>query len=213
MFNPESPPELSVAQWFNATEPLLLGGLKGKVVMLVAFHMRCSGSLKHALPQAQRLARTFNSEEVAIIGLHMEFEDHKNMKPGLLEPFIKQEQISIPIAVDAPNGGGLPKTMDAYGMQGTPTLLLFDRQGRLRRHYLGAADDVRISAEIMALALEPPNAPREVSMAIEQQLASALIDPTGHEHEHSADCCGAHHDHGQDHDHTREQGRGCCDKH
>ena len=39
MFNPESPPELSVAQWFNATEPLLLGGLKGKVVMLVAFHM------------------------------------------------------------------------------------------------------------------------------------------------------------------------------
>ena len=55
--------------------------------------------------------------------------------------------------------------MAAYGMQGTPTLLLFDRQGRLRRHYLGAVDDVRLGAEIMALCLEDPKAPREVSMA------------------------------------------------
>ncbi|MGI9403637.1 MAG: peroxiredoxin family protein [Hyphomicrobium sp.] len=225
MLNPESPPELSVAQRFNAPEPLSLGNLKGKVIVLFAFQMLCPGSLKHALPQAQRLAHAFDSRDVAIIGLHMVFENHKDMTPELLEPFLKQEHISIPVAVDAPNGAGPPKTMEAYGMQGTPTVLLFDRQGRLRRHYLGAAGDARLAAEIMAFALEVPDAPRDVSRAIEQRLASALVDPEQHDHEHSGDCCGGHHDHGHDHahDHTHnhahdhahdhEHGKGCGDKH
>ena len=107
-FNPEKPPALEVAQWFNAPEPLTLKKLKGKVVVLVAFQMLCPGSLRHALPQAQRLARAFNGDEVAVLGLHMVFENHKDMTPSLLEPFLKAEHITIPVAVDAPNGSGLP---------------------------------------------------------------------------------------------------------
>ena len=120
----------------------------------------------------------------------MVFENHKDMTPSLLEPFIKSESITIPILVDEPDGSGVPKTMAAYGMQGTPTLLVFDRQGRLRRHYLGAVDDVRLGAEIMALCLEAPNAPREVSLAIEQRLADALVDPSEHQHAAWSRCCG-----------------------
>ena len=160
-FNPETPPELVTAQWFNAPEPLSLKKLKGKVVVLVAFQMLCPGSLRHSLPQAGRIARAFSTDEVAVVGLHMVFENHKDMTPSQLEPFLKQEHIEIPIAVDKPNGSGLPETMEAYGMQGTPTLLVFDRQGRLRRHYLGAVDDVRLGAEIMALCIEDKKAPRE----------------------------------------------------
>ena len=96
-------------------------------------------------------------------------------------------------------------------MQGTPTVMLFDRQGRVRRHYLGAVDDARLAAEIMAMALEAPNAPREVSLAIEQRLAAALADPPGHTHD--GDCCGGHdhdhahgHDHSHDHDHDHAHG-------
>ena len=114
--------------------------------------MLCPGSLRHALPQVERIARAFSTDEVAVIGLHMVFENHKDMTPSLLEPFLKSENITIPVLVDAPNGSGIPKTMQAYSLQGTPTLLLFDRQGRLRRHYLGAVDDLRLGAEIMALA-------------------------------------------------------------
>ncbi len=91
----------------------------------------------------------------------MVFENHKDMTPSLLEPFLKAEHIKIPVAVDAPNGSGLPETMEAYGIQGTPTLLLFDRQGRLRRHYLGAVDDVRLGAEIMALCSRTRSAARQ----------------------------------------------------
>lgn len=229
-FNPETPPEFVVAQWFNASEPLSLAKLKGKVVMLVGFQMLCPGSVRHALPQAERLARTFNANEVAILGLHMVFDNHDSMTPSQLEPFLKSEKITIPVAVDQPNGSGVPKTMAAYGMQGTPALLLFDRQGRLRRYYLGAVDDARLSAEIMALSLEAPDAPREVSMAIEQRLASVISEPEGHHHhDHDGDCCGGHHDHehahgddccGGDHAHSDDccgdehaHGEGCGCKH
>ena len=94
-------------------------------------------------------------------------------------------------------------------MQGTPTVLVFDRQGRLRRHYLGAVDDVRLGAEIMALCIEDKKAPREASMAIEMKLHAALVDPQQHEHAADGSCCGGHghshdHDHGHDHAHAHD---------
>ena len=210
-FDPESPPPLATAQFYNVPEAPTLASLKGKVVVLVAFQMLCPGSLRHALPQAERLARAFNPGEVAVVGLHMVFENHKDMAPSLLEPFLKTEHISIPVLVDAPNGSGTPKTMEAYGMQGTPTLLLFDRQGRLRRHYLGAVDDVRLGAEIMALTMEEPEAAREVSVAIERKLAATLTDPSEHHHHHhDGECCGGHHDHAHAHAHDHDHEGGCC---
>jgi redoxin len=226
-FNPESPPELAASQWFNAKEPLSLEKLKGRVVVLVAFQMLCPGSLRHSLPQAGRIARAFSDDEVAVVGLHMVFENHKDMTPSQLEPFLKSEHIEIPIAVDKQNGSGVPETMEAYGMQGTPTLLIFDRQGRLRRHYLGAVDDVRLGAEIMALAIEGKQAPREESIAIEQKLHATLVDPEqhhhhGHDHGDACGCGHDHHHHGHDHDHAHAHAHdhdhthgqeGCCGGH
>lgn len=214
-FNPEQPPELIASQWFNS-EPLSLKKLKGKVVVLVAFQMLCPGSLRHSLPQAARIARAFSRDEVKVIGLHMVFENHKDMTPSLLEPFLKDEHIEIPVAVDAQDSSGLPKTMEAYGMQGTPTLLIYDRQGRLRRHYLGSVDDVRLGAEIMALCIEDKDAPREAAIAIERRLHAALVDPNEHHHHDHGDGCGCGHDHSHDHahghshDHDHDHEGGCC---
>lgn len=215
MFNSESPPELTVARWFNAQAPLTLASLKGRVVVLTAFQMLCKGSRSHALPQAERLAAQFNDDQVAVVGLHMVFKDHKQMAPENLEQFLKDEEISIPVAVDKLNGtgAGQPKTMTDYEMQGTPTVLIFDRQGRLRRHYLGQVDDMRLAAEVMALSMEDKNMPREGSVAIERRLAAVLVDPDAPAHD--GGCCGGHdhsHDHGHRHDHAHGDG-GCCDGH
>jgi hypothetical protein len=200
MFNPELPPELETARWFNVDDPLTLKGLKGKVVVVAAFQLRCPGSVRHGLPQAARLAQAFSPDEVAVIGLHTVFEDHDKQDPDALEAFIDECELPFPIAVDKANGNGLPRTMEAYEIRGTPTVLIFDRQGRLRRHYLGQVDDVRLGAEIMALAIEARDAPREASVAIERRLAAALVDPDEHHH-HEGGCCGGHHAHDHDHDH------------
>lgn len=43
----------------------------------------------------------------------------------------------------------------AYGLQGTPSLILIDRLGRLRRQSFGAEADLRIGADIAFLLAEP----------------------------------------------------------
>ncbi len=214
MFNPESPPELSVSRWINTKAPLSLAALKGRVVVLASFQMLCPGSINHGLPQAKKIAERFDDSEVVVIGLHTVFEHHDVMTDKALEAFAGEFRWPFPIAVDAPDGKGMPKTMQAYEMQGTPSLLLFDRQGRLRRHYLGQVDDIRLAAEIMALAIEDAKAPREASVAIERALQAALVDPDdhhhGHDHDHAGGCCGGH-DH--DHDHHHDHAGGCCGGH
>jgi peroxiredoxin len=200
MFDPESPPELETARWLNTETPLTLKDLKGKVVVLAAFQMHCPGCIEHGLPQAARLSKAFRDEEVAVVGLHTVFEDHETQTPDALQAFIGESGYEFPIAVDKPNGGDLPQTMAAYEIQGTPTVLVFDRQGRLRRHYLGRVDDLRLGAEVMALAIEAPDAPRVQSVALERCLAAALADPS--EHHHHDGCCGGH-EHGHEHE-------GCC---
>jgi hypothetical protein len=133
------------------------------------------------------------------------FEHHDVMTPAALAAFVHEYRWPFAIGIDEPDGKNLPRTMAAYEMRGTPTLLLFDRQGRLRRHYLGQVDDIRLSAEIMGLAIEDASATREDSIAIERRLAAALIDPDAdhahgpaHDHAHGDDC-GCGHDHTHDH--------------
>ena len=148
-------PEWDVERWFNTREPLSLEALRGKVVVLEAFQMLCPGCVMHGLPQAARVREAFPPSDVAVIGLHSVFEHHAAMTPVSLEAFLHEYRIRFPVAVDTPGGrGGLPRTMQAYRMQGTPTLILIDRQGRLRRHHFGQVGDLTLGAEIAELVLE-----------------------------------------------------------
>lgn len=211
MFDPENPPELATAAWFNADPAPTLESLKGKVVLVAAFQQHCPGSLRHGLPQAARIAAAFSDDEVAVIGLNTPFEHADKQDKAALEAFVAEHGLSFPVALDKANGTSLPETMEAFEIQGTPTVLLFDRQGRLRRHYLGHVDDLRVGAELMALTIEARNAPREQSIALERRLAAVLVDPNAHHH-HEGGCCGGHHhDHGHDHAHGSEGG--CCGGH
>lgn len=212
MFDPENPPELSTAAWFNADPATTLKSLKGKVVLVAAFQQHCAGSLKHGLPQAARIAATFSNDEVAVIGLNTPFEKADTQGKAALEAFVAEHGLSFPVALDKTAGGeSLPETMEAFEIQGTPTVLLFDRQGRVRRHYLGQVDDLRIGAEVMALTIEARNAPREQSIALERRLAAVLTDPSAHEHTH--DGCGCGHEHGHEHHHHGHEDGGCCGGH
>ena len=48
--------------------------------------------------------------------------------------------------------------MDRYKMRGTPSLVLIDRHGMIRKHAFGPVDDLRIGAEIGALTQEAESA-------------------------------------------------------
>jgi AhpC/TSA family len=152
-------PELSVQTWFNTDRPLHLSALRGCVVVLVAFQVLCPNSNAYGIPQARRIHETFEPNDVAVIGLHTTFEHHEAYSSALLKAFIHENRLKFPIALDSPNAAGpIPHTMERYKMRGTPSLVLIDRDGLIRKHAFGAADDLRIGAEIGALTQESRDA-------------------------------------------------------
>lgn len=148
------PPPFHVTEWLNASPPPALPDFLGRVLAVEVFQMLCPGCVAHGLPQAGRIAATFDPAEVAVIGLHSVFEHHAAMTPVALRAFVHEYRIRFPVAVDAPGTGGMPQTMAAWGLEGTPTLVLFDRAGRMRARHFGQIPDIALGAEIMALLRE-----------------------------------------------------------
>jgi peroxiredoxin len=152
---------LQISHTLNSPQPLSLEALRGKVIVLKAFQMLCPGCISHALPQMQRIHEAFSRSDVAVIGLHTVFEHHEAQgTPEALKAFLHEYRIHFPVAIDQQNDGPLgasrlPKTMQAYNMQGTPTLILIDREGYLRMHKFGGVDDLKLGAAIQALIYQP----------------------------------------------------------
>jgi AhpC/TSA family len=157
-------PELKIQQWFNTDAPLTLRSLRGRVVALHVFQMLCPACVSHGLPQAQKIRAAFAQADVAVIGLHSVFEHHDVMTAQALRTFIHEYGLSFPIGIDQPSSvGPLPLTMQTYDLRGTPSLLLFDRDGRLRLNHFGHLDDLRVGALIGQLLAQASPTQGEVS--------------------------------------------------
>jgi hypothetical protein len=152
---PGPAPEWQTTTWFNTPTPITLASLRGRVVLLHAFQMLCPGCVLHGLPQAQRVAATFAAAPLTVVGLHTVFEHHDVMGPAALDVFLKEYRVGFPVAVDRPDSRvGSPLTMQAYAMRGTPTVLLIDGQGLVRRHVFGAYDDLKLGYDLGLLITE-----------------------------------------------------------
>lgn len=147
--------QIDATEWLNAPASFSLAALRGKVVVVEAFQMLCPGCVSHGLPQAKAIRQIFPEADVAVLGLHSVFEHHAAMTPVSLAAFLHEYRIPFPVAVDRPGDNGpLPRTMEQLGLQGTPTLLIFDREGQLRAHHFGQVHDLIIGAEIATLLAE-----------------------------------------------------------
>ncbi len=148
-------PDWQASRWFNTQTPLNLAQLRGRVILLHAFQMLCSGCVSHAIPQAERVHREYAGDGVVVIGLHTVFEHHTAMMPVALEAFLHEYRITHPVGVDvAAAGDPIPATMRLYGMRGTPTLILIDRTGKLRLHEFGRMDDMKLGMRLGQLLAE-----------------------------------------------------------
>lgn len=146
---------MDVSHWVNS-EPVDLDSLLGRVVVVEAFQMLCPGCVSHGLPQARKVSQIFDRSDVVVLGLHTVFEHHDVTGPDALAAFISEYRINFPVAVDQPvEGRSIPTTMGRYQLQGTPSVLLIDRAGRLRHVYFGAIEDMALGARIGSLLAEP----------------------------------------------------------
>lgn len=153
--SPTLAPEWLIQSWFNSDKPLLLSGMRGRVVVLCAFQVLCKDSTSFAVPQALRIHSTFEPKDVSVIGLHSTFEHHAAITPAVIKAYLHEYRIKFPVGLDmASPQGPIPQTMETYRMRGTPSLILIDRHGHIRKHAFGPVDDLRLGAEIGALTQE-----------------------------------------------------------
>ena len=148
-------PEWIIEQWLNS-DPLSLVSLRGRVIVAGAFQMLCPGCVSELIPQLRQAHALFKSANVTVLGLHTVFEHHDAMGPVSLKAFLHENRITFPVAIDKPQmpNAPIPATMELYGMRGTPTMMLIDMKGRLRRCHFGHVDDMGLGAEIMGLLKE-----------------------------------------------------------
>lgn len=154
--NIETAPELQVSGWINADQPITLKDLRGRVVVLHAFQMLCPGCVQHGVPQAKRIHDAFDRKDLVVLGLHTVFEHHAVMGPDALRVFMHEYRIPFPVGVDAaPAGSDIPLTMQTYGLRGTPSLIVIDRNGYVRLNHFGQVDDLLVGAVLGQLVAEP----------------------------------------------------------
>ncbi len=165
-----SMPSLQVSRWFNTPKPIALDALRGRVVAIHTFQMLCPACVTHGLPQATKLHETFPEDQLAVIGLHTVFEHHAVMGAEALEAFIHEYRLRFPIGVDeADPNSRLPRTMAAWGLQGTPSLVLLDREGRVQLSHFGHLDDLLLGAVIGQLLERPLTPEGDASVAVDTE--------------------------------------------
>ncbi len=148
-------PELITSDWLNTDTTISLQSLRGKVVLLHSFQMLCPACVTHGLPQASAVRNAFSQQELAVIGLHTVFEHHQVMGKAALKAFIHEYRLRFPIAIDMPDPvNEIPLSMQKYGLRGTPSILLIDRQGRIRFHHFGHIDDLKLGSMLGQLVAE-----------------------------------------------------------
>jgi len=137
----------------NVETPLSLAALRGRVIVAGAFQMLCPGCVSELIPQLRQVHSLFKGAALSVLGLHTVFEHHDAMGSVSLKAFLHENRIAFPVAIDQPQmpATPIPTTMELYGMQGTPTMLLIDREGNLRRQIFGHIPDMQLGAEIMTL--------------------------------------------------------------
>ncbi|MFG6467700.1 peroxiredoxin family protein [Roseateles sp. BYS87W] len=171
-------PEWDVDGWLNTRQPLTLAALRGRVVLLHAFQMLCPGCVSQGLPQAERVRQAFPVAELAVVGLHTVFEHHAAMSPDALRAFVHEYRWSFPIGVDRPDGrGGPSRTMTRYGLRGTPSCVVLDRQGRVCLQHFGALDDLLLGAVLGQLIAEPAPGTAAVTAAALRPAAGTPPQP------------------------------------
>jgi len=147
-------PEWDVTRWFGG-DVGSLRAQRGRVVVVHAFQMLCPGCIYRGIPQAIELTKAVDPKEVRVLGLHTVFEHHEAMGDASLAAFLDELRVPFPVGVDRHDTDQRhPATMRAWGLRGTPSTLVIDRDGRLVHQAFGAESDLALALTIGRL-LEP----------------------------------------------------------
>ncbi len=122
-------PALKEGQWLNS-EPTTLENLRGRVVLVDFWTFGCY-NCRNTLPTLKRLDADYRDKGLTIVGVHTpESEYEKNFDK--IQDAVKRLGIKYPVVTD---GGG--DTWREYNIEAWPTVVILDKQGRIRYTHIG----------------------------------------------------------------------------
>jgi thiol-disulfide isomerase/thioredoxin len=124
-----SPARTAAPDWELADlngKPIKLSDFRGHVVILDFWATWCA-ACRMEIPHFVDLQKQYGNKGLAVIGVSLDEQG-----PEVVKKFVKQFSVNYPIAI------GSEKVAEAYGgIEGIPTTLVIDRQGRIVNRHIG----------------------------------------------------------------------------
>ncbi|WP_128254801.1 redoxin domain-containing protein [Falsirhodobacter deserti] len=142
--NPTEPaPEFEgLENWINS-DPLTMGSLRGKVVLVDFWTFGCVNCI-NTLPHLTQWHETHAANGLVIVGIHTpEFPFERDL--GALQDAVARHGIAYPVVQD-----NRYRTWQAYGTRYWPTSVLVNREGRIVKYHEGdrGLEDFRKDIEV-----------------------------------------------------------------
>jgi peptide-methionine (R)-S-oxide reductase len=125
----KSAPPLSDGKWVNS-DPLTLESLRGRVVYIEFWTFGCYNCI-NTLPAVKGFDAKYREKGLTVIGVQSpEFEREKVLEN--IVQAVKKLEIKYPVVTDNDM-----KTWEAYGVNAWPTIVILDKDGRIRYRHVG----------------------------------------------------------------------------
>ncbi|GBD34232.1 Thiol-disulfide oxidoreductase ResA [bacterium HR34] len=159
----EKAKNLHIEQWVQGDKKNI-EELKGNPILIEFFQLNCPGCFLYGIPEAIKFYKLYSSKGLKVIGVSTAFEDFdknnlENLKllinenkvigaPKLIlkEKGLVEEDGVLPFKIPFPvgmdeiteiNGFKIGKTFYEYGLQGTPSAVLIDKEGFIAHKVFG----------------------------------------------------------------------------
>lgn len=114
--------------------------LRGRAILLDFWASWC-GPCSMVAPVVDRVARRYEKKGLVVLGVN------SHDTPDVVRAYASKKGLSYPMVVDA---GG--RASDKYGVHQLPSLVVIDREGKVRAYLTGIVDEATLS-EIVAAAM------------------------------------------------------------
>ena len=122
-------PPLSEGKWINS-EPTTLENLRGRVVLVDFWTFGCY-NCRNTLPTLKKFDAAYRDKGLTVLGVHTPESDYEK-KFSNIQDAVKRHEIKYPVVTDT-NGD----TWRAYNIEAWPTVVILDKQGRIRYTHIG----------------------------------------------------------------------------
>ena len=145
---PTTAPEFTgIQQWLNS-EPLTMGQLRGKVVLVDFWTYTCINCIR-TLPYVKSWHEKFKDQGLVVVGVHTPEYPFERSTDNV-KAAIKRFGITYPVAQDNQYA-----TWGAYNNQFWPAVYLIDKQGKVVYQHFGEGAYAATEAKIRTLLAEP----------------------------------------------------------